>query len=58
MQALTACAVDLCGEARPVSVRSDDGVGNSDTTPDACRTTYPPFCGDGIVGGNGGLRGR
>lgn len=46
----------LCGEGTTdVGEECDDGVGNSDTTPDACRTDCrAPFCGDGIVDpGNG-----
>jgi len=41
----------LCGEGTvDFGEECDDGVGNSDTTPDACRTNcQSPFCGDGVV---------
>lgn len=49
---LCTAGTSVCGDSvlDPVCERCDDGPGNSDVTPDACRTTCrPPRCGDGVV---------
>jgi hypothetical protein len=45
------CSVSVCGDGvLVVGEECDDGTANSDSTPDACRTTCrPPWCGDGVV---------
>ncbi len=44
----------LCGDGvvEPLCERCDDGVANSDSAPDACRTSCRPAgCGDGVIDG-------
>ena len=48
---LASCGIKICGDGQTVAPEEcDDGANNSDTAPDACRTTCQDAgCGDGVL---------